>query len=120
MAQSAIGGLALLAILTSGQTRQSLPHSQIRPYTVETVRAGAGAPKEARRQVTVLPDVRPPVFERQNRVERGPCNMPIIVANPDIDPRMVVPVERRNADAKIRVIEPRACGGLPQPAAAKR
>ena len=41
--------------------------------------------------------------------ERGPCNMPIIRANPNVDPKIVMPIDRERIDAKIRAIEPAVC-----------
>jgi hypothetical protein len=115
MSQGLIGGLALMALLSHALTAPP-PRSQSWPYTIETVRAGSGAPK----QVIVTHGISAPVFPRQTRVERGPCNMPVIVANADIDPKMIVPIERKNADVKIRAVEPSACGGLQQNARVKR
>ncbi|HJR59147.1 MAG TPA: hypothetical protein VJ813_07115 [Vicinamibacterales bacterium] len=43
-------------------------------------------------------------------LERGPCNMPVIRANPQVDPKIVMPIERENSDPKIRVIGPTICG----------
>jgi hypothetical protein len=47
------------------------------------------------------------VIDMTPRLERGGCNMPIIAARPDLDPRMIVtvPEEVREA-AKIRSIAP--------------
>jgi hypothetical protein len=45
----------------------------------------------------------------EKTVERGPCNMPVIVGNANVDPKMIVPVERGSIDHKIRVIEPAVC-----------
>ena len=36
--------------------------------------------------------------------------MPIVPANPDVDPRMIVPIPADGAQAKIRVVEPTICG----------
>ena len=50
------------------------------------------------------------VPERRHHVERGPCNMPVVRARPEVDPRMVRPIDRRtHSTAKIRVIEPKIC-----------
>jgi len=49
---------------------------------------------------------------QQRSTERGPCNMPIVRANPDVDPKMVIPHRAEGVDAKIRVIEPTVCGKL--------
>ena len=49
---------------------------------------------------------------RTPAVERGPCNMPIVRANPAVDPKMVVPLRTEGVDAKIRVIETGVCGKL--------
>ena len=46
-------------------------------------------------------------IEMTPRFERGGCNMPIIVARPEVDPRMIVtPPESVKDAAKIRAIEP--------------
>lgn len=43
-------------------------------------------------------------------VERGGCNMPIIAANADIDPRIIIPIpEEGKRSSRIRVIEPSKC-----------
>jgi hypothetical protein len=47
---------------------------------------------------------------RHRSPERGPCNMPIVRANPEVDPKMVIPHRAEGVDAKIRVIEPTVCG----------
>ncbi|MBA2302077.1 MAG: hypothetical protein H0W08_05535 [Acidobacteria bacterium] len=57
-----------------------------------------------------------PVSSSQPRLERGPCNMPIVRANPGIDAGIVVPIERGGSEAKIRVIEPTQCGQGPRAA----
>jgi hypothetical protein len=119
MTQGLIGGLALLALVAQTQTAQRATVSQIRPYSIEIVRAGAGAPKNPQ-PVIVSREAKPLVVERQNRVERGPCNMPIIVADPTVDPRMILTVEQKNVDPKIRTVEPRACGGVAQPVTTKK
>jgi hypothetical protein len=119
MSQGLIGGLALMAFLAQALTAPA-PLSQSRPYTIETFRAGSGAVTTAPKRVIVTHGINAPVFPRQTRVERGPCNMPVIVANADIDPKMIVPIERKNADVKIRAVEPSACGGLQQNARVKR
>ena len=47
------------------------------------------------------------VIEMGPRFERGGCNMPIIVARPEVDPKMIVtPPESVKNAAKIRAIEP--------------
>ena len=99
-------GLAAVALLGQAQTSEPPRSGKSRPYTVEFVRAGKPAQPGP---VTVQTDQKPVVIER-NPVLRGPCNMPIIAADARIDPRMIVPIERKNTDPKIRVIEPLACG----------
>lgn len=43
-------------------------------------------------------------------LQRGPCNMPIIAANADVDPKIIVPIpEHAKKSAKIRAIEPPKC-----------
>jgi hypothetical protein len=50
-----------------------------------------------------------PAQLRHRSPERGPCNMPIVPANPKVDPKMVIPHRAEGVDAKIRVIEPTVC-----------
>lgn len=52
-------------------------------------------------------EVHPRVIDVTPRVERGGCNMPIVVARPEIDQKMVItaPPSAQGA-AKIRAIEP--------------
>jgi hypothetical protein len=119
MAHELIAGLAVLALLSQAQSAGA-PASQSRPYTIEFLTAGVGARKVPQQPSAPIQDVRPSLSARENLVERGPCNMPIVVANPAIDPKMVVPIERKHVDPKIRVVEPTACGGLQQPAGSKR
>jgi hypothetical protein len=94
--------MALLAQLQSPPKPQDAlagPYRQL--FSVQPV-----LPAE---QVTVRPS--PRVVETTSRLERGPCNMPIIVAKPAVDPKMIVPVAKNNnTDPKIRVIEPPVCG----------
>ena len=52
------------------------------------------------------------VIEMGPRVERGGCNMPIIVARPEVDSKILLtPPESAGNAAKIRAIEPPLCGG---------
>jgi hypothetical protein len=47
------------------------------------------------------------VIDMSPRVERGGCNMPIIVAHPEIDPKSIVTLpESARGTAKIRAIDP--------------
>ena len=51
------------------------------------------------------------VIEMGPRVERGGCNMPIIVARPEVDRKIIVtPPDSAKKAAKIRAIEPPLCG----------
>ena len=44
---------------------------------------------------------------RPSLFEEGPCGMPVIVARPEVDPKMIVTVpESARGSAKIRAIEP--------------
>ena len=120
MSQGTIGGLAILALLAAqARGTENVPVSQSRPHSAEIVRAAAGAPK-SQQPAIVSREVKPRVIETRPRVERGPCNMPIIVADPTVDPRMILTVEQKNVDAKIRTIEPRTCGGALKPASIKK
>jgi hypothetical protein len=80
---------------TGGETApvQSVPSPELRQKLTEDLRA-----------------LRESVASRTPAVERGPCNMPIVRANPAVDPKMVVPLRTEGVDAKIRVIEPGVCG----------
>ena len=61
--------------------------------------------------VTVLPSPSQAVtLPQRHQPQRGPCNMPIVPANPDVDRRLIVPIPADGADAKIRVVEPTICG----------
>ena len=52
----------------------------------------------------------PGTVKQHGGVERGPCNMPIITANADVDPKILVPIpEHAKKSAKIRAIEPPKC-----------
>jgi hypothetical protein len=63
------------------------------------------------RSVTVLPlPAQAAALPQRHQPRRGPCNMPIVPANPDVDRRMIVPIPTDGADAKIRVVEPTICG----------
>ena len=42
-------------------------------------------------------------------LQRGPCNMPMIVGTAQADPKIVKPIEKGNTDPKIRAIEPPVC-----------
>jgi hypothetical protein len=60
--------------------------------------------------VTVLPlPAQGIALPQRHQLQRGPCNMPIVPANSDVDPRMIVPIPADGVDAKIRVIEPTIC-----------
>lgn len=48
--------------------------------------------------------------ETRGKVLRGPCNMPVIVANPAVDTKIIVPIEKQNMEPKIRAIAPPVCG----------
>lgn len=64
---------------------------------------------EASTPIRVQPDpnkVHARVIDMTPRAERGGCNMPIIVARPEVDPGMIVtPPESAKKAAKIRAIE---------------
>lgn len=42
-------------------------------------------------------------------VEKGPCNMPVVRANPGVDHKMIVTIGPGKAQAKIRAIQPTIC-----------
>ena len=50
-----------------------------------------------------------PGIHRANPQERGPCNMPMIRGNAQVDPKIVKPIEKGNMDPKIRAIVPTIC-----------
>lgn len=99
-----IGGFAVLSLLVQAQSARTL----------------AETPASAGQMVTFVPAWPPKAQELTDRArlrlnalrpqpERGPCNMPVIRANSDIDPKMVVPIEQGKNQAKIRAVEPTIC-----------
>ena len=42
-------------------------------------------------------------------IQRGPCNMPIVVGDASADPRILIP-HSHSREAKIRVVQAPACG----------
>ena len=75
------------------------------------------APKIPVAQVLPVPVTDPKqmlgqVFEMAPRFQRGGCNMPVVAARPEMDPKMVIAVpDSTMAGAKIRVVEPPvSCG----------
>jgi hypothetical protein len=108
-----IGGLAALALLAQAQTSRPSVFST-RPYSGLFVALPAKSlatptvPVVVRRQTHS-------VAQSRAQIERGPCNMPIIVATPEIDPKIVRTIPRDRTEAKIRVIEPSPCGTKHEP-----
>ena len=89
-----VGGVALLSMAVQGdqQVEQARRALYGRLLTLsQPVLVEAGGSEQA-----VLP-------------QRGPCNMPMIVGNAQVDPKIVKPIEKENADPKIRAIEPPVC-----------
>ena len=53
------------------------------------------------------------VVEVNRGMERGPCGMPVIVADASVDPKILVPIpDDVKVSAKIRVAEPAPCGAI--------
>jgi hypothetical protein len=49
--------------------------------------------------------------DKHRGTERGPCGMPIIVADASVDSKIIVPIpDDARKNAKIRVAEPAPCG----------
>ena len=51
------------------------------------------------------------VVEVRRGIERGPCGMPIIVADASVDSKMIIPIpDDAKQIARMRVAEPAPCG----------
>jgi hypothetical protein len=88
---------------TSGTV--SAPYQQLFlvPGIPPTVKGQAKAQEEALRAA----QKRLVHHGRSSLFEEGPCGMPVIVARPEVDPKMIVtPPESARGSAKIRAIEP--------------
>ena len=106
-----LGAHGAIASQGSNSTASTRPHEhdRIDPwrglFVVKPVPAANG------QSVTVLPlPSQAAALPQRHQPRRGPCNMPIVPANPDVDRRMIVPIPGDGADAKIRVVEPTICG----------
>ncbi len=99
------------AIASQGSTTATRPHEHTRSDPWSGLFEVKPLPTAEGQSVTVLP--LPPqgiALPQRHQLQRGPCNMPIVPANPDVDRRMIVPIPADGAHAKIRVIEPTICG----------
>ena len=109
--------VATLFVAAAQHFTESVP-AQRHPRT-HTASKTAGAPYGALFQVPPIEKApesvttRKPVYgtvKEVGGVHRGPCNMPIIAANADVDPKILVPIpEHAKKSAKIRAIEPPKC-----------
>ena len=70
------------------------------------------SPREAKTQHQPASDGTAARIVEMNRgIERGPCGMPIIVADASVDPKIIVPIpDDARQNAKIRIAEPAPCG----------
>lgn len=107
MTNALIGGVVVLTVLVQGHAATGAAQGRADPYSglftvepPEAVRTGEVAIAAIDKAI--------PARERY-RVERGPCNMPIVRGNAAVDPRSIVPVERGTTDHKIRAVEPAVC-----------
>jgi hypothetical protein len=96
----------------ASQHSNSATHEHRRSNPWQSLFAVKPLPTAEGQSVTVLPlpSQANPARPQRHQPQRGPCNMPIVPANPDVDPRMIVPIPADGAQAKIRVVEPTICG----------
>jgi hypothetical protein len=95
------GGVVLAALMAQTQdakSRDAAPQRAYQKLFTHTQPVRLGQDREAPRD-----------GQGRGRPERGPCNMPVIPADAAVDPKIVLPTERTNVDAKIRAIAPPAC-----------
>jgi hypothetical protein len=108
MTHELLTGLMTLPLLLQLQSAPKPLDSSAHPYQqLFTVQPQH---QRAAQNVTIQHGRTPARAETTAQVLRGPCNMPIIVANPAVDPKMVVPIEKQGTEPKIRAIEPPVCG----------
>ena len=100
-----VGGIMTISLVVQGHVRAPSSDAGSKPYQ--------GLFSQAQRQGDIVypaPQLlRHAAPAPSNAPERGPCNMPIIRGNAEVDPKIVVPILRENTDPKIRAIEPRVC-----------
>ena len=96
----------------SGQQKATPRHPRHDPwgslFTLESI--GPGVQRQQELVKLHMRAVQPGTTSTVPTAERGPCNMPIVPANPAVDPKMVIPHRPEGVDPKIRVIEPTVCG----------
>ena len=105
-----LSGLAAAIVLTQAQSVKVPPASPAQPYQelFQTRPLDVVASKDRPvRQDGARVARRAP--SDRSAVERGACNMPVVRANPGVDPKMILPRNPRAAEAKARIIEPRTC-----------
>jgi hypothetical protein len=104
---------ALAGVMFSQQAQVRTESRQVPGEPTATVQSVQPPELERRKLAEAhLLVLRESLASQTRTVERGPCNMPIVRANPAVDPKMVVPLRTEGVDAKIRVIEPGVCGKL--------
>ena len=106
-----LGSHGAIASQGSNSTASTRPHEHTRSDPWSGLFVVKPLPAADGQSVTVLP--LPPqgiALPQRHQLQRGPCNMPIVPANPDVDRRMIVPIPADGAHAKIRVVEPTICG----------
>ena len=107
-----VAGLVGSQGLVASQQSDSAPHRHMRSDPWSGLFVVEPLPTPEGQSVTVLP-LPSPAFSalpERHQPERGPCNMPIVPANPDVDRGMIVPIPADRVDAKIRIVEPTICG----------
>ena len=107
MTNALIGGVIALSLLVQGDLTKKPPREAAGPYShLFTIK-----PPETKSVVAVQLDVARQALSalRGGRVERGPCNMPMIRGDARLDPKSIVPIQRGNTEARIRAIQPSVC-----------
>jgi hypothetical protein len=102
------GALAFLAAVQADSNLLPKPTQQVDPYKRLFVTRPIDEVQTGKAKTALLKHSQP--IPTQFRLERGPCNMPVVRANPDVDSRIIAPIAPGKHQAKIRVIEPTTCG----------
>jgi hypothetical protein len=105
-----LGAHGAIASQGSNSTASTRPHEHGRSDPWSGLFVVKPLPTAEGQSVTVLPLPSQTAAPQRHQLQRGPCNMPIVPANPDVDPGMLVPIPAEGVGAKIRVIEPTVCG----------
>jgi hypothetical protein len=106
-----LGAHGAIASQRSDSTASTRPHEHERSDPWRGLFVVKPLPSPEGQSVTVLPlPSQAAALPQRHQPQRGPCNMPIVPANPDVDRRMIVPIPANGAHATIRVVEPTICG----------